>query len=781
MINAYDVRPAADLALSDRAATLKERIQSEERLLFLDQARLVTEAYRLHPGEPRIVQRAIAFAHSLRNIPITVGPDELIVGNRTPTPRAGVVFPEAAVNWIDREIESLPTRPQDPFEITAAQVREFREEILPFWRGRTLEDQVYGRLDPKVLAASRVVKINQRDHAQGHIIPNVRKWLANGPAGLRIEAARISAQAPKEKKEKQDFYRAVDIALEGAQDFIRRYAALAGGEVGRIAGKLAESPAETFHEAVQSVWFLFALLHAESNASSFSPGRLDQYLYPYLERDLQRGVIGLPGALEILECFWLKCNEIVYMRNSESARYFAGFPTGFNIAIGGQREDGSDSTNLLSWLCLKAQEHLLLPQPNLSVRLHSGSPQEFLVEVARVIGMGSGMPQVFNDESVIPALQGVGIRERDARDYAVVGCVELSTQGNNLGWSDAAMLNMVKALELTLTGGVCLLSGERIGLDTGTLADYASFEQLEAAYERQLDHFIDLTIRGCDTVDRAHAELFPSPFLSSVIDDCVDKGIDVTAGGAFYNLSGIQAIQVANVADSLAAIKHCVYDERSVSAAQLLDALRSDFVGHEPLRQRLLNRVPKYGNDVEWVDQLGARWAEAFARKLRSYRNARGGLYHAGFYTVSAHVPMGKNVGATPDGRKSAMPLADGGLSPMQGRDARGPTAVLQSVSRIDAQWGSNGTLLNMKFLPEFFQRQEDLEKFVALLRGWVRLKIHHAQFNVLRPEDLIRAKQTPELYRHLTVRVAGYTAYFTELAGDLQDEIIRRTTQGAD
>jgi len=777
MIDASHVQLTPDYALSDRAAKFKSRIHSEPRLLFLDQARLVTEAYRLHPGEPRIVQRAIAFAHSLRNIPITVDPDELIVGNRTPTPRAGVVFPEAAVNWIDREIESLPKRPQDPFETTAAQVREFREQILPFWLGRTLEDQVYSRLDAKVLAASRVVKINQRDHAQGHIIPNVRKWLANGPAGLRIEAARLSAQGPQEK---QDFYRAVDIALAGAQDFIRRYGALAGGEVGRIARKLAESPAETFHEAVQSVWFLFVLLHAESNASSFSPGRLDQYLDPYLERDRRRGVITLAGALEILECFWLKCNEIVYMRNSESARYFAGFPTGFNIAIGGQRDDGSDSTNPLSWLCLKAQEHLLLPQPNLSVRLHRGSPQEFLLEVARVIGLGSGMPQVFNDESVIPALRGVGLSERDARDYAVVGCVELSTQGNNLGWSDAAMFNMVKVLELTLTGGVCLLSGERIGSDSGSLADYADFEHLEAAYQRQLDHFIDLAISGCDTVDRAHAELFPSPFLSSVIDDCVDRGVDVTAGGATYNLSGIQAIQIANVADSLAAIKQCVYDERSVSAARLLDALRSDFEGHEPLRQRLLNRVPKYGNDVEWVDRMGARWAEALARKLRSYRNARGGPYHAGFYTVSAHVPMGKNVGATPDGRKSGTPLADGGLSPMQGRDARGPTAVLQSVSRIDAQWGSNGTLLNMKFLPEFFQQQVGLEKFVALLRGLVRLKIHHAQFNVLRPEDLIRAQQTPELYRHLTVRVAGYTAYFTELAGDLQDEIIRRTTQGA-
>ena len=621
MINACNVQPAAEYALSGRTARLKERILSEPRFLFLNQARLVTEAYRLHPGESRIVQRAIAFAHSIRNIPITVDPDELIVGNRTPTPRAGVVFPEAAVNWIDREIESLPARPQDPFNITAAQVREFREEILPFWKGRTLEDLIYGRLDAKVLAASRVVKINQRDHAQGHIIPNVRKWLANGPAGLRMEAARLSAQAPKQK---QNFYRAVDIALAGAQDFIRRYAALAGGRIGRIAGKLAESPAETFHEAVQCVWFLFVLLHAESNASSFSPGRLDQYLYPYLEQDLQSGVISLPEALEILECFWLKCNEIVYMRNSESARYFAGFPTGFNIAIGGQREDGSDSTNLLSWLCLKAQEHLLLPQPNLSVRLHNGSPQDFLLETARVIGLGSGMPQVFNDESVIPALQGVGIRERDARDYAVVGCVELSTQGNNLGWSDAAMLNMVKVLELTLTGGVCLLSGERIGLDTGTLAGYASFEQLEAAYRKQLDYYVDLTISACDTVDRAHAELLPSPFLSSVIDDCVGQGVDVTAGGASYNLSGIQAIQVANVADSLAAIKQCVYDERSVSAARLMDALRLDFEGHEPLRQRLLNRAPKYGNDIEWVDQLGAKWAEVFARKLRSYRNARG-------------------------------------------------------------------------------------------------------------------------------------------------------------
>jgi len=324
-----------------------------------------------------------------------------------------------------------------------------------------------------------------------------------------------------------------------------------------------------------------------------------------------------------------------------------------------------------------------------------------------------------------------------------------------------------------------MLTGEQLGPRTGTLADFRSFEELEKAFRAQLDHFIERMIKVTRKVDRIHARVLPSPFLSSVIEDCIDKGIDVTAGGAHYNLSGIQAIQVANIADSLAALKAFVFDGKAVQAETLLQALRADFEGSELLRQRLLNKAPKYGNDVEWVDDLGRKWIEHFARRIKQYTNVRGGPYHTGLYTVSAHVPMGKNVGATPDGRKAGEPLADGGMSAVYGRDQSGPTALLRSVSRIDSMLGSNGTLLNMKFLPDFFKTGEDIRIFSSFLRTFVKLRINHVQFNVISREDLVAAKEKPEAYRGLTVRVAGYTAYFTELAGDLQDEIIARTSYG--
>jgi pyruvate-formate lyase len=357
-----------------------------------------------------------------------------------------------------------------------------------------------------------------------------------------------------------------------------------------------------------------------------------------------------------------------------------------------------------------------------------------------------------------------------------VGCVELTTHGKSLGWSDAAMFNMVKALELALNDGKCLITGEQLGPQTGYLTDFQTFEQLEEAYKEQLHYFIERMIKLCIAVDKTHARMLPSPFLSSVIDDCIARGVDVTAGGAHYNLSGIQAIQVANIADSLAAIKRLVFEEKAVAAETLLQALQADFVGHEPLRQQLLNKVPKYGNDVEWVDELGLRWVRYFSEQLAPHVNARGGVFHTGLYTVSAHVPMGKNVGATPDGRKAGQPLADGGMSAVYGRDRTAPTALLRSVARIDSQLGSNGTLLNMKFLPNLFRTDRDIGKFSSFLRTFVKLDINHVQFNVLRREDLLAAMKHPEDHRSLTVRVAGYTAFFTELADDLQEEIIART-----
>jgi len=779
------------LQMTDRIATLRDTIMSEPRYASFEQARIITETYRANQGEARVILRALSLAESLRRISIRIDAGEIIVGNRTEGIRTGVVFPEAGISWLEREIDTLETRDQDKFRVRPEDAEYFRETLLPYWGGNTLEAGIVARMGDEISAMSKVVKINQKDHAQGHIIPGVRTWLDRGPAGLLAGVRERMAAAEEGRRE---FLRAVEITLEGARAFMLRHAELAAElrnrpayrlysaelqETARICRKLADRPPDTFHEAVQSLWFLFVILQMESNASSFSPGRLDQLLYPYFRSDLEAGKLDLDRALEIIESLWLSFNKIVYMRNASSARYFAGFPIGFNVALGGKNPDGSDSANLLSFLCLKATEHLGLPQPNLSVRLHAGTPEWFLDKCSQVIGKGSGMPQVFNDECVVPALIAQGIEETDAYDYGIVGCVELSTHGNSLGWSDAAMFNLVKVLELTLNNGKCLISGEQLGPANGCLGEYGSFAELLEAYKNQIAHFSARMIEACDFVDRFHAQVLPSPFLSSVIDDCLDKGVDVTEGGAHYNLSGIQAIQVANVADSLAVVKQLVFDKREVEAADLTAALGADWQGWEKLRQRAVSRVPKYGNDVAWVDELGAEIVHYFSSLLSRYTNARGGRYHMGLYTVSAHVPMGANVGATPDGRFAGSPLADGGVSAMYGRDEHGPTALFKSVSRLNGRLASNGSLLNLKFLPEFFAQPSDRSKFNALLRSFCGLNINHVQFNVVRREDLLKAQKNPDAYRGLTIRVAGYTAYFTELAEDLQNEIIARTSHG--
>ncbi len=769
-----------------RVAKLKEAVLAEPRYASIEQARIVTGVYRDRPDLPVNLLRATALKEALSQIGIRITEGELIVGNRTAGVRAGVVFPESGLSWVDREFETLPSRPQDRFLVRDGDIDEFRRDILPFWKGRTLEDVLEERIGPEMKAIGKVAKINQTDHAQGHICPDTAKWLKLGPRGIQDEAGKLREQ----RADKADFYEGVVVALEGARVFMRRYAALAremaankGGqsaefrEIGRIMDKLADEPPETFREAVQATWMLYVILQMESNASSFSPGRLDQVLYPYYRRDVDAGLLTDAEALEIVSCLFLKFNEIVYLRSSGSARYFAGFPIGFNVAVGGQDEEGKDAANELSFLFLRAQEHLGLPQPNLSARIFASSPKHFLTRCAQVIGKGSGMPQLFNDEAVIPALMRQGISEKDARNYAIVGCVELTTMGNSLGWSDAAMFNLVKALELALNDGVCALTGRQMGARTGTLEDFETYEDVEKAFEKQIDFFFDRMIRCCETVEKAHAELLPSAFLSAVVNDCLGKGLDVTAGGAHYNLSGIQAIQCANIADCLAALKALVYDEGSVDRKTLRKALANDFEGEELLRLRLLNKAPKYANDVEWVDEIAHKWISVFTEKFSGYRNARGGPYHTGLYTVSAHVPMGQNVGATPDGRRAREPLADGGMSAVYGRDVRGPTALLKSVARVDSLLGSNGTLLNMKFLPSLFRSEDGVKKFVGLMRAIVALKIIHAQFNVVNRDDLLAAQRQPELYRSLTIRVAGYTAYFTELAPDLQQEIIERTS----
>jgi pyruvate formate-lyase/glycerol dehydratase family glycyl radical enzyme len=774
-----------------RILSLRNKTMSAVRYVSIEQAAIITDTYRVSENKPVIIVRAESLARSLREIHITIDPEELIVGNRTSEIRAGVVFPEAGINWLEKELETLPERPQDPFEIKNEDVAYFREVIKPFWKGKSLEDDIYSSYGTEISAIEKVVKINQKDHAQGHICPNVSEWLRLGPTGL---LAVVDEKLSSATDENRDFYKSASLSLKAARDFIIRYAGLAfemAGEtddheekmnlieISEVCNNIAGSPPGSFREALQSVWFLFVILHMESNASSFSPGRMDQYLYSFYRKDIEQGKLDNTKAMELLDSLFIKFNQIVYLRNSHSAKYFAGFPIGFNITVGGQTKSGEDATNELSYLILKTQDHIRLPQPNLTARLHHNSPGKFIDECTRVIGLGNGMPQIVNDESIIPSLRRAGVTEEDSYDYALVGCVELSTQGNFLGWSDAAMFNLPKVLELTINDGICMLSGKQLGLRTGTLEDHPDFKSFCNAFRTQIDYFTGKMISACEVVERSHKKHLPSPFLSAVVDNCVEKGVDVTAGGAKYNFSGIQAIQVANIADSMAVLKELVFEKKTIEKGKMLGALRNNFKDSEPLRQTCINRVPKFGNDVSWVDDLGAEYIKYFAEKLEGYTNYRGGKYHLGLYTVSAHVPMGQNVAATPDGRFAMAPLADGGMSPMYGRDSQGPTAVLNSVCRIPSILASNGTLLNLKFFPSFFSKLSDREKFSSLLETFITLPIHHVQFNVVSPGELIKAKADPDSYRGLTIRVAGYTAYFTELASDLQDEIINRTTHG--
>lgn len=770
--------------LSARVQRLKDDMLAEPRRMSVEQAAIIHRVHLSHPNDAPILRRAKALRAAFEEMTIRIEDGELVVGNRTWGVRSGVVFPECGIAWMEDEIDSLPTRPQDPFLTDPADVAFVKEVLLPFWKHRTLESQIDQEIGPLDDAISSVVKINQKGRAQGHIIPDIPKWLRLGPAGLKQEA--LSRRDTAKTQAERNFYESICIAMEGASTYYGRYAALAeeramaGGpfaqddrEVATICRKLASQPPETFHEALQAVWMLMVCLQMESNAASISLGRLDQYLYPFYARDRAAGRLTEEYALELLQCFFLKFNQIVCMRSGLEARYFAGFPIGFNIVLGGRDETGSLLENELSFLMLKTQKALHLPQPNLSARLCAGSSQAFLEACADVLADGGGLPQLFNDESIIPALERSGLSQKDAADYGIVGCVELAGCGNMLGWSNATMFNVVKVLELTLNHGRCLLTGQMLAPDLGGLDTYNSYIEVEDALRQHMAYFIERMVRCHNVVDRYHGVCLPTAFLSSVVDGCMERGVDVTCGGARYNSSGVQFVQIANLIDSLTVLRDLVFTGK-LPGPVLLEQLRQNFPDSAIRRQVL--EAPKYGNDLPQTDILANQWVRFMADELEQYRNCRGGRFHLGLYTVSAHVPMGANVGASCDGRLAGQPLADGGISPSSGSDRLGPTAVLKSASSLEFQRISNGSLLNMKFSSSMFQEAGSRARFCALLRSFVALGIHHVQFNVVSRDELLAAQREPGKHRNLLIRVAGYTAYFVELDRTLQDEIIRRT-----
>lgn len=761
--------------MTARIERLKAAMFANPREISLERALLYTVSHQQTEGEATILRRAKATAHILDHVEISIRADELIAGNRTVKPRAGIVSPEMDPYWLLKELEQFPTRPQDRFEISNEDKQIYREQLFPYWEKRSMKDFINEQMTDEVKTAvkTQIFSINQTDKGQGHIIIDYPRLLKNGLGQLVGEMRSLTAQHPDNA-----FYQAALLLLEASQRHILRYSALAQemsfacsdalrreelANIAEISRTIATERPRGFYQACQLFWYMNIILQYESNASSLSLGRFDQYMLPFYQTSLQQGEE--PQFLqELLESLWIKCNDIVLLRSTSSARYFAGFPTGYTILLGGLTETGRSAVNPLSFLCLDAYQNTQLPQPNLGVRVNELIDRPFLLKTAETIRIGTGIPQIFNDEVVVPAFLNRGVSLEDARDYSVVGCVELSIPGKTYGLHDIAMFNLLKVMEIVL-------------LENEGNANL-SYDDLLEQIRHKICHYVKLMAQGSNICDIGHRDWAPVPLLSSFISDCLHNGKDITEGGARYNFSGVQGIGIANLSDSLHALKGIVFDQQRLSFDELIATLKANFATPEgkQIRARLINRFEKYGNDIDVVDNISADLLRFYCKEVETYRNPRGGQFTPGSYTVSAHVPLGAVVGATPDGRYAGEQLADGGLSPMLGQDAQGPTAVLKSVSKLDNYLLSNGTLLNVKFTPSTLEGQSGLNKLADFLGAFTKLKLQHIQFNVVNAETLRAAQAKPQDYAGLVVRVAGYSAFFVELSKEIQDDIIRRT-----
>lgn len=761
--------------MTNRTQRLKDRLFANPREISLERALLYTASHKQTEGEPVMIRRAKATAWILDHVQISIRDDELIAGNRTIKPRAGIMSPEMDPYWLLKELDQFPTRPQDRFNISEEDKRIYREELFPYWENRSMKDFINAQMTDEVKNAvsTQIFSVNQTDKGQGHIIIDYPRLLENGLAALVTEIKAVRQQHPQ-----NSFYQAVLILLEASQRHILRYAALADEMAAACADEQRRKELETianisrhnavhrpedFWQACQLFWYMNIILQYESNASSISLGRFDQYMLPYYQASLNRGQD--PQFLqELLESLWVKCNDIVLLRSTSSARYFAGFPTGYTALLGGLTETGRSAVNILSFLSLDAYQNVRLPQPNLGVRVNELIDRPFLRKTAETIRLGTGIPQIFNDEVVIPAFLNRGVSLEDARDYSVVGCVELSIPGRTYGLHDIAMFNLLKVMEIVM-------------LENESNPDI-TWDGLINQIRDKIRYYIKLMVEGSNICDIGHRDWAPVPLLSSFIEDCVQHGQDITAGGARYNFSGVQGIGIANLSDSLHALKGMVFEQKRLSFAELIAVLKANFQTPEgeKIRARLINRFEKYGNDIDEVDNISADLLRFYCKEVEQYQNPRGGQFTPGSYTVSAHVPLGSVVGATPDGRLAGEQLADGGLSPMLGQDVQGPTAVLKSVSKLDNFLLSNGTLLNVKFTPATLAGDSGLNKLADFLQAFTRLRLQHIQFNVVNADTLREAQQRPQDFAGLVVRVAGYSAFFVELSQEIQDDIIRRT-----
>jgi pyruvate formate-lyase/glycerol dehydratase family glycyl radical enzyme len=787
--------------MNDRVRTLRQQSINTRPYISTERAELMTRFYQsdvpLRESVP--VCRALSFQYLMENKTICINQGELIVGERGPAPKATPTYPELCCHDLE-DLRILNIRDRTKFIVSEEVRQTYEREIIPFWTGRTLREKVFQSMAPKWQQAfdAGVFTEFMEQRAPGHAILDdkiYRKGMLDFKRQIEENRRQLDFLNDPCAYEKEQEYRAMSICVDAVITLAKRHADKAlelaeqendparQEELEQIAEVCNHVPAHAprnFWEALQAYWFVHLGVITELNTwDSFNPGRLDQHLYPFYKKGVEEGSLTLEQAKELLQCFWVKFNNQPAPPKVKITEEQSGTYTDFAlINIGGVHpHDGSDAVNEVSYLLLEVVEEMRLPQPSACIQISKKNPDRFLHRACKVIRTGFGQPSVFNTDVIIQEMLQDGKTIRDARSGGPSGCVTVSAFGKE-SCTLTGYINWPKIFELACHNGVDPESGEQVGPRTGNPREFTDFDQLTDAYKEQLAYFIDVKIQGNNTIERLYARFMPAPFMSILMDDCIAKGIDYHNGGSRYNPTYIQGVGIGTVTDALTAMKYHVFDKKDISMEEMFTALEANFEGHDRLRNILLHHTPKYGNDDDYADCITQELFNAYYDLLNGRPNTKGGKYRVNLLPTTVHIYFGSVVGALPSGRKAGEPVSDG-ISPSQGADRKGPTAVIKSAARIDhARTG--GTLLNMKFNPQVLAGEDGIVKLTHLIRAYFKLDGHHIQFNVIDAKTLRAAQEQPEQNRDLIVRVAGYSDYFVDLGVDLQNEIISRTEQQA-
>ncbi len=774
----------------------------------VERLRLVTETYKKYEksGLSRKLVCAYAFENVLLNTTLYIYDEDLIVGEIAAPAKASPIYPEFSVNWIIEEVLHSPfeERDHDQFYFRNDEERQETVELCKWWQGKTIDDAVNARLDEDQKKGSevgeKIFQTNLYHYAgTGHLAIDYPRLMSLGFDGLIKEAEEKLAGLSKRDPEygsKRDFYQAAVIMHQAAKKYTERYAVLAEEMAAKETdGKrkeellaiaenchaVAGGAPKTFWQAMQLFNIATALIQVESNGHSISYGRMDQWLYPFYEEDMKNNTISKEFALELIEVEYVKMNNPTKLKDkgSMALRNGRGFG-GESLTIGGMDKEGRDATNDLTMLMLEGSVHTRMMNPWVCVRMHEGTPYELKIKTVECIRAGYGHPKLFNDEPAIQGMMKKGMSLEEARDYCVVGCVEISLPGKEYGWHDAAYVNTPKMMEMVLNGGRSLNTGKQLGPDSGSLETYQSFDEVLASVDTQFEYWTDQMCSSLCIIDNIHREIKPLPYLSMFYADCVASGKDVTEGGAKYNGTGPQASGMATCADSLASIKQLIFDEKRCTGAELLDAVKNNWKGYEKLYAYVnSSKVHHYGNDDDYADELFKYMFECYCRHISGRKNPRGGIFSPGVYSVNANVAMGMNTNASVDGRKKGEAISDN-MGPVHtdccSHDINGPTAVVNSPAKVDHSLATNGTLMNLKFPQESVAGIEGRDNLVSFIDEYIAKKPMHVQFNIMSSATMRAAQKKPEDYKDMLVRVAGYSAYFVELGKPLQKDLIQRT-----